>query len=113
MLRAALPELTALEAWRLALGWSRAQAIREVARVYLEDDLLPPALSQALLCRYEHGQAQPGDEYRIMISRAYGARPDQLGSPRTTSGAVRARPRCRSTTVGGSARNRASTERHP
>ncbi len=79
MLRAAIPELTALEAWRLALGWSRAQAIREIAQVYLEDDLLPPALPQALLCRYEHEQAQPGEEYRIMISRAYGARPDQLG----------------------------------
>ncbi|WP_435059073.1 Twin-arginine translocation pathway signal [Streptomyces sp. bgisy060] len=79
VLREALPELTALEAWRLALGWSRAQAIREVAEVYLADGLLPPNLSQALLCRYEHGQAQPGDEYRIMISRAYGARPDQLG----------------------------------
>ncbi|GAA3388827.1 hypothetical protein GCM10017752_10820 [Streptomyces roseoviridis] len=79
VLRAALPELTALEAWRLALGWSRAQAIREVAEVYVADGLLPPNLSQALLCRYEHGQAQPGDEYRIMISRAYGARPDQLG----------------------------------
>ncbi|MER8036558.1 Twin-arginine translocation pathway signal [Streptomyces hydrogenans] len=79
VLRAAIPELTALEGWRLALGWSRAQAIREVAQVYLADGLLPPALSQALLCRYEHGQAQPGDEYRIMISRAYGARPDQLG----------------------------------
>ncbi|WP_327268056.1 Twin-arginine translocation pathway signal [Streptomyces sp. NBC_01218] len=79
VLRAALPELTALEAWRLALGWSRAQAIREVAQVYLADDLLPPALSQALLYRYEHEQAQPGEEYRIMISRAYGAHPNQLG----------------------------------
>lgn len=78
-LRAALPELTALEAWRLALGWSRAHAIREVAAVYLADGLLPPNLSQALLCRYEHGQAEPGDEYRIMISRAYGASPEQLG----------------------------------
>ena len=79
MLRAALPELTALEAWRLALGWSRAQAIREVAAVYRADGLLPPNLPEALLCRYEHGQAEPGDEYRLMISRAYGARPDQLG----------------------------------
>lgn len=78
-LRSVLPELTALEAWRLALGWSRPQAIREVAAVYRADGLLPPNLTQALLCRYEHGQADPGDEYRLMISRAYGARPDQLG----------------------------------
>ncbi|WP_329449023.1 Twin-arginine translocation pathway signal (plasmid) [Streptomyces sp. NBC_01426] len=78
ILRTALPELTALEAWRLALGWSRPQAIREVAAVYLSDGLLPPGLTPATLCRYEHGQEEPGDEYRLMISRAYGARPDQL-----------------------------------
>ncbi|MFF8992493.1 Twin-arginine translocation pathway signal [Streptomyces sp. NPDC014983] len=78
-LRSALPELTALEAWRLALGWSRPQAIREVAAVYQTDGLLPPGLTPATLCRYEHGQEEPGDEYRLMISRAYGARPDQLG----------------------------------
>ncbi|MEW1724677.1 Twin-arginine translocation pathway signal [Streptomyces sp. NPDC093109] len=77
-LRTALPELTALEAWRLALGWSRPQAIREVAAVYRADGLLPPGLTPATLCRYEHGQEEPGDEYRLMISRAYGARPDQL-----------------------------------
>ncbi|MYR56098.1 Twin-arginine translocation pathway signal, partial [Streptomyces sp. SID625] len=39
---------------------------------------LPPRLTPATLCRYEHGQEEPGDEYRLMISRAYGARPDQL-----------------------------------
>ncbi|WP_432137137.1 Twin-arginine translocation pathway signal [Streptomyces sp. bgisy154] len=78
-LRSMLPELTALEAWRLALGWSRPQAIREVAAVYLADGLLPPGLTPATLCRYEHGQEEPGDEYRLMISRAYGARPEQLG----------------------------------
>ncbi|MFJ8856093.1 Twin-arginine translocation pathway signal [Streptomyces sp. NPDC102437] len=78
-LRTALPELTALEAWRLALGWSRPQAVREVAAIYRADGLRPPGLTQATLCRYEHGQEQPGDEYRLMISRAYGANPDQLG----------------------------------
>lgn len=78
-MRTALPELTAMEAWRLALGWSRAQAIREVAAAYRGDGLLPPGLTPAMLCRYEHGQEEPGDEYRLMISRAYGARPDQLG----------------------------------
>lgn len=79
VLRAALPELSALEAWRLALGWSRPQAVREIAAVYRADGLLPPGLAPATLCRYEHGQEEPGDEYRLMISRAYGARPDQLG----------------------------------
>ncbi|MDJ0342773.1 Twin-arginine translocation pathway signal [Streptomyces sp. H10-C2] len=75
----ALCELTALEAWRLALGWSRPQAIREVAAAYRADGLRPPGLTPAMLCRYEHGREEPGDEYRLMISRAYGARPDQLG----------------------------------
>lgn len=79
ILRSALPELTALEAWRLALGWSRPQAIREVAAAYRQDGLQPAGLTAAMLCRYEHGQEHPGDEYRLMISRAYGARPDQLG----------------------------------
>lgn len=68
-----------MEAWRLALGWSRPQAVREVAAVYRADGLRPPGLTPARLCRYEHGQEDPGDEHRLMISRAYGARPDQLG----------------------------------
>lgn len=78
-LRSQLPEVTALEAWRLALGWSRAQAIAQVAAVYRSDGLLPPGLSEAMLCRYEHSHEDPGPEYKQMIARAYGARVDQLG----------------------------------
>ena len=69
-LRSQLPEVSALEAWRLALGWSRAQAVGEVAAVYRSDGLLPPGLSEAMLCRYEHGHEHPGPEYKQMIARA-------------------------------------------
>jgi hypothetical protein len=71
-LRHALPELSALEAWRLALGWSRAQAIDQVAKVYLDDGLQPPGLSESMLCRFEHGQERPGFEYVEVLARAYG-----------------------------------------
>ena len=61
-IRSVLPEVTALEAWRLALSWSRAQAIRQVAAEYRADGLQPTGLSEAMLCRYEHGQEDPGPE---------------------------------------------------
>ncbi|MER5625115.1 hypothetical protein ABT061_29190 [Streptosporangium sp. NPDC002544] len=83
-LRSTCPELTALEAWRLALGWSRTQVVAQVAALYLADGLRPPALSEAMLCRFEHGPDRPGPEYASMLARAYGAHPDQLGL----------RPRC-------------------
>lgn len=78
-LRTALPEVSALEAWRLALGWSRAQAVNQVAKVYLDDGLQPPGLSESMLCRYEHGQARPGPEYAEVLARAYGTTRDMLG----------------------------------
>ncbi|MBG0825760.1 helix-turn-helix transcriptional regulator [Planomonospora sp. ID91781] len=81
-LRTALPELTALEAWRLALGWSRAQAVDQVAKEYVADGLHPPGLSPAQLCRWEHGSERPGREYATMLARAYGAQLGQLGLAR-------------------------------
>ncbi|MEU9836996.1 helix-turn-helix transcriptional regulator [Streptosporangium sp. NPDC048047] len=75
----AIPELSPLEAWRLALGWSRAQAVREIAALYVVDGLRPPGLSPAQLCRFEHGPDRPGPEYTEMLARAYGAHPGQLG----------------------------------
>ncbi|WP_051752179.1 helix-turn-helix domain-containing protein [Streptosporangium amethystogenes] len=84
VLRSTCQELTPLEAWRLALGWSRAQVVAQVAALYLADGLHPPALSEAMLCRFEHGPDRPGQEYATMLARAYGAHPDQLGL----------RPRC-------------------
>ncbi|MFI6801716.1 helix-turn-helix domain-containing protein [Streptosporangium canum] len=82
------PELSPLEAWRLALGWSRAQTIAQVADLYLCDGLKPPALSEAMLCRFEQGPDRPGPEYAGMLARAYGAGLDQLGlRPRCVCGA--------------------------
>ncbi|WP_371780721.1 helix-turn-helix domain-containing protein [Streptosporangium subroseum] len=83
-LRGTFPELSPLEAWRLALGWSRNQTIAQVAGLYIADGLRPPALSAAMLCRFEHGPDRPGPEYATMLARAYGAHLDQLGL----------RPRC-------------------
>src|SRR5581483_3504059 len=75
-IRTALPEVTALEAWRLALGWSRREAIGAVAAQYEAEGLRPPGLSESMLCRWEHhGPELPGAEYRVMLCRAYGARP--------------------------------------
>ncbi|MFI6510159.1 helix-turn-helix domain-containing protein [Streptosporangium sp. NPDC050855] len=78
-IRTTCPEVLPLEAWRLALGWSRARTVAKVGELYLADGLQPTALSEAMLCRYEHGQDRPGPEYTVMFARAYGAHPDQLG----------------------------------
>ncbi|MGJ6966077.1 hypothetical protein ACSDR0_29625 [Streptosporangium sp. G11] len=83
-MRGTFPEVSPLEAWRLALGWSRAQTVTQIADLYLADGLKPPALSEAMLCRFEHGPDRPGPEYATMLARAYGAHLDQLGL----------RPRC-------------------
>lgn len=83
-LRDALPELTALEARRLALGWSRAQVVEQVAAAYIGEGLRPPGLSEARLCRMEHGQERPGPECAQMLARAYG----------TSQAALEVTPRC-------------------
>jgi tetratricopeptide (TPR) repeat protein len=78
-IRAELPEVGPLEAWRLALGWSRAEAIEQVAAVYEADGLRPPALSESMLCRWEHEHDRPGSDYTAVIARAYGTQPAILG----------------------------------
>ncbi|MFD9562199.1 Twin-arginine translocation pathway signal [Streptomyces sp. NPDC059994] len=79
-IRAALPEVGALEAWRLALGWSRAATIERVADLYRSRGLLPPGLSQPMLCRWEHHSGErPGEEYAEALCTVYRARPEQLG----------------------------------
>ncbi|WP_185844593.1 helix-turn-helix transcriptional regulator [Nonomuraea sp. WAC 01424] len=89
-LRQALPELTMLEAWRLALGWSRAQVVDQVAAAYVSEGLRPPGLSEARLCRIEHGQERPGPEYAEMLARAYGTSAETLGLvPRCVCGGDR------------------------
>ncbi|WP_331763345.1 Twin-arginine translocation pathway signal (plasmid) [Streptomyces albidoflavus] len=79
-IRTALPEVTRLEAWRLALGWSRAETIEQIANLYRGDRLRPRALTDARLCRWEHDPGEwPDAEYTVMLCRVYGARPEQLG----------------------------------
>ncbi|MFD6113794.1 tetratricopeptide repeat protein [Streptomyces yangpuensis] len=79
-IRRALPEVQQLEAWRLALGWSRAETITQVKALYVADGLLPRGLSDPMLCRWEHdSRERPDREYTVMLCRAYGATPAQLG----------------------------------
>ena len=54
-----IPEMLALEAWRLAHGWSRTEVSARLDALYLADGLVPPRISSAELCRWEHGQRRP------------------------------------------------------
>ncbi|MET7303406.1 Twin-arginine translocation pathway signal [Embleya sp. NPDC005575] len=74
-----IPELSALEGWRLALGWTRAQTLVIVARIYADDGLRVPGLSAEQLCRFEHGPDRPGPEYAQVLARAYGTTEHRLG----------------------------------
>ncbi|MFI1386718.1 Twin-arginine translocation pathway signal [Embleya sp. NPDC020886] len=74
-----IPELSALEGWRLALGWTRAQTLATVARIYADDGLQVPGLSAEQLCRFEHGPDRPGPEYAQVLARAYGTTEHRLG----------------------------------
>ncbi|MFF2128704.1 Twin-arginine translocation pathway signal [Streptomyces olivochromogenes] len=79
-IREALPEVTQLEAWRLALGWSRADTVTQVGELYRAEGLMPPGLSESMLCRWEHDPDEwPGRDYAVMLCRVYRARPEQLG----------------------------------
>ncbi|MEV7885137.1 Twin-arginine translocation pathway signal [Streptomyces sp. NPDC002817] len=78
-----LPEVSRLEAWRLALGWSRAETITQVGELYLSRGLRPPGMTQAMLCRWEHGGVRwPSDEYAEALCVVYRASAVQLGLDR-------------------------------
>jgi tetratricopeptide (TPR) repeat protein len=80
---AALPEVRPLEAWRLALGWPRSRTIARIGELYRSRGLLPPGLSQSMLCRWEHQATEwPGPEYAEALCTVYRARPAQLGLDR-------------------------------
>ncbi|WP_019061469.1 helix-turn-helix domain-containing protein [Streptomyces prunicolor] len=84
-----LPEVSRLEAWRLALGWSRAETIARVGDFYLSRGLMPPAMTQPMLCRWEHGRVRwPSDEYAEALCTVYGARPEQLDLDRWRVGPI-------------------------
>jgi transcriptional regulator with XRE-family HTH domain len=69
----------ALEAWRIAHGWSRAEVSARLDALYESDGLAPPHVSSAELCRWEHEQRRPSDERIEYLCRLYGTRPDRLG----------------------------------
>ncbi|ATM24618.1 hypothetical protein SMD44_p10119 (plasmid) [Streptomyces alboflavus] len=76
----ALPEVSSLEAWRLARGWSRTSAITQIADLYRSRGLLPPKLSPSMLCRWEHqSDERPSVEYTEALCTVYEASPKQLG----------------------------------
>lgn len=74
-----LPDVRPLEAWRLACGWSRSQVIGNIAHVYRQAGLAVPGVNSSMLCRWEHGQTEPGIEYGQVLCRLYDASPGQLG----------------------------------
>lgn len=74
-----LPELLALEAWRLAYGWTRPQVIAGIAALYAEEDLADPPVTSSMLCRWEHGDITVSEEYGQALGRLYQASPRQLG----------------------------------
>lgn len=82
----ACPQVHPLEAHRWAHGWSRPELSARIDREYEADGLLPPAMSDAELCRYEHGQRRPSDDRIDYLCRTYSTRPDRLGFGRDYSG---------------------------
>ena len=74
-----VPQMFALEAWRLAHGWSRTEVSARLDGLYEADGLAPPRISSAELCRWEHGQRRPSDERIEYLCRLYSTRPDRLG----------------------------------
>src|SRR5919201_1775821 len=81
------PQMFALEAWRLAHGWSRTEVSARLDALYEADGLAPPHISAAELCRWEHGQRRPSDERIEYLCRLYRTRPDRLGFGIDYSGA--------------------------
>ena len=79
IIRVELPQILPLEAWRLAYGWSRPQAVAGITALYQADGLAAPPVNPSMLCRWEHGTHPPGPEYETMLCRLYQADALQLG----------------------------------
>jgi hypothetical protein len=79
MIRVELPDILPLEAWRLAYGWSRPQAVAGITALYQVDGLAAPPVNSSMLCRWEHGTHPPGQEYEQVLCRLYQADTVQLG----------------------------------
>jgi hypothetical protein len=76
---AGVPGMLPLEAWRLAHGWSREQALDGLAGIYEEDGVPAPPATTAMLCRWEHGQIAPNPAYTHMLCRLYKTPAENLG----------------------------------
>ncbi|MFF0489945.1 hypothetical protein ACFYTQ_13090 [Nocardia sp. NPDC004068] len=74
-----VPEMTALEAQRLARGWSRRQLSKLIDELYEADSLAPVGLADETICRWEHGDRTPSPERIDYLCRVYRTRPDRLG----------------------------------
>ena len=73
-----LPHLLPLEVLRLARNWSRAETIGQLAKLYADCGMPPPRVTEAMLCKWEHGTRGMSAEYEHMLCRLYGATRDQL-----------------------------------
>src|SRR5579875_1244075 len=80
-----LPQISPLEAHRLATGWTRLQLSQALDALYEADGLLPPHVSVSEICRWEHGTHQPTPERQEYLTRLYQTRPDRLGFGRDHS----------------------------
>lgn len=80
-------DVHSLEAWRLAYGWTRPQALAQLAELYHRDGLHPPLANTQMLTRWEHGTRAVSPEYAVMLCRLYRANPRELGldTPRPTT----------------------------
>ncbi len=78
-IQAELPQLLPLEAWRLSYGWTRPQTVEAVAKLFTAEGLAAPALNTSMLCRYEHGESRPGEDYARALCRLYRVDSHQLG----------------------------------
>ncbi len=116
----AVPDLLPLEAWRLAFGWTRPQALAGIAAIYRQNGLAVPGVNSSMLCRWEHGEVPPSAEYVDVLCRLYRAGPDWLGlsptrlptipsrSPQGWYGLAQGRPLIGQQRTDGSARSMAN-----
>ncbi|HEX9343724.1 MAG TPA: hypothetical protein VF995_08940 [Actinomycetota bacterium] len=80
---AASPEISPLQAHRLARGLTLAQVVRGAGQLYSDDGLMPPpGLNTSRLHEWEHwprSGRRPGEEARDYLARFYETRQDKLG----------------------------------
>jgi tetratricopeptide (TPR) repeat protein len=75
-----MPDVLPLEAWRLARGWSRSQAVDALLALYEADGRPAPKVNTVMLCRWEHATVGMSADYRHMLCRLYQVPPERLHS---------------------------------